>query len=86
MRITICFSPQVDEVRYRNFGSVIQFATEQGVNMVCLKSQASKFIIIDHKLVWYGGYDLLGLNYEDCSMIRLRNEQLANDLLGSVSV
>ena len=54
--------------------------------MVCLKSQASKFIIIDHKLVWYGGYDLLGPNYEDCSMIRLRNEQLANDLLGSVSV
>lgn len=86
VRITICFSPQVDEVRYRNFGSVTQFATEQGVNMVCLKSQASKFIIIDHKLVWYGGYDLLGPNYEDCSMIRLRNEQLANDLLGSVSV
>jgi hypothetical protein len=42
-------------------------------------------MIIDNKTVWYGGIDILGGSYDDNSLIRTRDEELENELLGVIS-
>ena len=42
-------------------------------------------MIVDNKTVWYGGIDILGGSYDDNSLIRIEDEELANELLGVIS-
>ena len=42
-------------------------------------------MIVDNKTVWYGGIDILGGSYNDNSLIRIEDEDLANELLGVIS-
>jgi hypothetical protein len=41
-------------------------------------------LIVDHKIVWYGGIDIFGGSYDDNSLIRVQNEELANELVGVI--
>lgn len=42
-------------------------------------------MIVDYKIVWYGGIDIFGGSYDDNSLIRVQNEELANELIGVVA-
>lgn len=37
---------------------------EQGIQVIQLAKNHYKFMIIDNKIVWYGGIDVLGGSYE----------------------
>ncbi len=43
-------------------------------------------MIVDNKIVWYGGFDILGGSYDDNSLIRLEDEELANELVGVITL
>jgi hypothetical protein len=42
-------------------------------------------MVVDNKTVWYGGIDILGGSYDENSLIRLMDEELANELLGVIA-
>ncbi|WP_373481498.1 hypothetical protein [Acetobacterium sp.] len=41
-------------------------------------------MIIDNRIVWYGGIDILGRSLNEQSLIRIDNEALANELTGII--
>jgi len=41
-------------------------------------------MIIDNRIVWYGGIDILGRCLNEQSLIRIYNEALANELTGII--
>lgn len=47
-------------------------------------SQAILHMIIDNRIVWYGGIDILGRCLNEQSLIRIYNEALANELTGII--
>lgn len=36
------------------------------------------------RAIWYGGIDIFGGSYDDNSVIRVQNEELANELVGAI--
>lgn len=58
---------------------------KEGIQVIQLPNNRYKFMIVDNKTVWYGGIDILGGSYDDNSLIRIEDEELANELLGVIS-
>ena len=58
---------------------------KEGIQVIKLPKNRYKFMIVDNKTVWYGGIDILGGSYNDNSLIRIEDEDLANELLGVIS-
>ena len=58
---------------------------KEGIQVIQLAKNHYKFMIIDNRIVWYGGIDVLGGSYDENSLIRLEDEELANELLGVIS-
>lgn len=58
---------------------------EQGIQVIQLPKNHYKFMIIDNKIVWYGGIDVLGGSYDENSLIRIEDEELANELIGVIA-
>lgn len=63
----------------------INESLEQGINVIHMAQNKYKFMVIDNKIVWYGGVDILGGRRGESSLIRIENEELANELFGAIS-
>ncbi|WP_242972013.1 TOTE conflict system archaeo-eukaryotic primase domain-containing protein [Haloimpatiens massiliensis] len=87
IRITLCIK-EVSEYSDKQQRYIIEFIEEmqkQGINVVQIKHNRYRFMIVDYKIVWYGGIDIFGGTYDDNSLIRVQNEELANELIGVVA-
>ena len=86
-RIVLCIKV-IEEYADKHRGYIVEFVNaieEEGIQVIQLAKNHYKFMIIDNKIVWYGGIDILGGSYDENSLIRLVDEELANELLGVIS-
>jgi superfamily II DNA or RNA helicase len=87
VRITLCIK-QIEDYSDKQRAYISKFISEilkQGINVIQVAQNRYKFMIIDNKIVWYGGVDIFGGSYDESSLIRIQNEELANELLGTIS-
>lgn len=87
IRITLCIKT-IEEYsnKYRHFiSNFINEIEKHGINIIQLPNNHLKFMIIDNIIIWYGDIDILGVSYNDSSIIRVQNEELANELIGVVA-
>lgn len=86
IRITLCIR-EISEYSDKQKNYIVEIIEEmknQGINVIQIKHNRYRFMIIDHKIVWYGGIDIFGGSYDDNSLIRVQNEELANELVGAI--
>ena len=86
-KIVLC-SKTIEEYadKYRPY--ITEFINEiegQGIQVIQLAKNHYKFMIIDNKIVWYGGIDILGGSYDENSLIRIEDEELGNELIGVIT-
>lgn len=87
VRITLCIKKiedYSDKQRVYTLKSTSEIL-KRGINVIQVAQNRYKFMIIDNKIVWYGGVDILGGSGNESSLIRIQNEELANELLGTIS-
>lgn len=85
--ITLCIK-EVSEYSDKQQSYIAEFIEEmqnQGITVVQIDHNRYRFMIVDYKIVWYGGIDIFGGSYDDNSLIRVQNEELANELIGVVA-
>ena len=86
-RIVLCIK-NLGEYAQKHRMYIEEFINEiekEGIQVIQLPNNRYKFMIVDNKTVWYGGIDILGGSYDDNSLIRIEDEELANELLGVIS-
>ena len=42
-------------------------------------------MVVDNVIVWYGDINILGRTYNDNSLIRIQDENLANELIREIT-
>ena len=87
IRIVLCIK-NLDEYALKHRMYIEEFVNEiekEGIQIIQLLKNRYKFMIIDNKTVWYGGIDVLGGSSDDNSLIRIEDEELANELMGVIS-
>lgn len=86
IRITLCIKDisQYSDKQKRYIAEFIEEMISQGINVIQISNNRFRFMIVDHKIVWYGGIDIFGGSYDDNSLIRVQNEELASELVGVV--
>lgn len=86
-RIVLCIK-NLDAYVQKQRMYIEEFINEiekEGIQVIQLPKNRYKFMIVDNKTVWYGGIDILGGSYDDNSLIRIEDEDLANELVGVIS-
>lgn len=86
IEITLCIK-EISEYSDKQKSYIAEFIEEiqnQGINVIQISHNRYKFMIVDYKIVWYGGIDIFGSSYDDNSLIRVQNEELANELVGAL--
>jgi len=86
-RIALCIKT-IEEYADKHRSYIADFINEiegQGIHVIQLAKNHYKFMIIDNKIVWYGGIDVLGGSYDENSLIRIEDEELANELIGVIT-
>lgn len=86
-RIVLCIK-NLDEYAQKHRMYIEEFINEiekEGIPVIQLLKNRYKFMIVDNKTVWYDGIDILGGSYDDNSLIRVEDEELANELLGVIT-
>jgi len=86
VRITLCIK-RIEDYSDKQKVYISMFISEiskQGINVIQVAQNRYKFMIIDNKIVWYGGVDIFGGSFDESSLIRIQNEELANELLGTI--
>jgi len=86
VRITLCIK-NIEAYSDKQKAFISKFISEmlkQGINVIQVAQNRYKFMIIDNKIVWYGGIDVFGGSFDESSLIRIQDEELANELLGTV--
>lgn len=86
IRITLCIKAisQYSDKQKSYITEFIEEMVSQGINVIQISNNRFRFMIVDHKIVWYGGIDIFEGSYDDNSLIRVQNEELANELVGVV--
>ncbi|MDW7670533.1 MAG: DEAD/DEAH box helicase family protein [Bacillota bacterium] len=87
VRVTVCIKA-LEDYTGKQKGYVEKFINEmvmKGANVLQVPQNRYTFMIIDNRIVWYGGVDILGGGFNEGSMIRLQNEELAHELMGAIS-
>jgi len=85
-RIVICIK-NLEEYAQKHRMYIEEFINDiekEGIQVIQLPKNRYKFMIVDNKTVWYGGIDILGGSFDDNSLIRIQDEELANELLGVI--
>jgi phosphatidylserine/phosphatidylglycerophosphate/cardiolipin synthase-like enzyme len=86
VRINLCIR-EINDYPDKQKSYIAEFIEEiqnQGINVIQITHNRYRFMIVDNKIVWYGGIDIFGSKYDDNSLIRIQNEELANELVGVV--
>jgi phosphatidylserine/phosphatidylglycerophosphate/cardiolipin synthase-like enzyme len=86
-RIVLCIKA-IEEYADKHRHYIAEFINDlerQGIQVIQLPKNHYKFMIIDNKIVWYGGIDVLGGSYDENSLIRIEDEELANELIGVIA-
>src|SRR5665648_244703 len=86
-RIVLCIKA-IEEYADKHRRYITEFINDlegQGIQVIQLPKNHYKFMIIDNKIVWYGGIDVLGGSYDENSLIRIEDEELANELIGVIA-
>lgn len=85
-RIALCIKTLEEySDKYKHF--ILDFINEmeqQGINIIQVPNNHLKFMVVDNIIIWYGGIDILGGIYNDNSLIRIQDETLANELIGTI--
>ncbi|QUI22062.1 hypothetical protein HZI73_07005 [Vallitalea pronyensis] len=64
-----------------NANIITKSSSNKGLDIIQISKNKHKFMIIDDKIVWYVGIDILGANRSEESLIRIINEELGNVLI-----
>ena len=86
-RIVLCIKT-LEEYEDKHRSYITEFINDlegQGIQVIHLEKNHYKFMIIDNRIVWYGGIDVLGGSYGENSLIRIEDEELANELIGVIA-
>lgn len=73
-----------EEVAYGNsdiFYELIRTMEQVGINVIIKEEVEERFAVIDDELVWHGGMNLLGKVDVWDNLMRIRNYQVAAELL-----
>ncbi|MGD9567493.1 MAG: DEAD/DEAH box helicase family protein [Sedimentibacter sp.] len=83
-KLTVVTKPISDYTNknQRMFDEMIKILKNIGANIVLVPNIIQKFAVIDQRIVWYGGINLLNYGRSDENIIRLNNESVANELIG----
>lgn len=64
-----------------NMKAIYETLTKIGIDLVFKTNLYKKFAVIDNKVVWYGGVNLLSYSNSEDSIMRLDNVEIANEIL-----
>ncbi len=64
-----------------NMKAIYETLTKIGIDLIFKTNLYKKFAVIDNKVVWYGGINLLSYSNSEDSIIRLDNVEIANEML-----
>lgn len=86
IRVTLCTNEiAVFPDKQMNYiKGIIEEISVKGIDVIQIKNNRYRFMIIDSRIVWYGGIDILGRSLNEQSLIRIDNEALANELTGII--
>ncbi|MBR0575058.1 DEAD/DEAH box helicase family protein [Proteiniclasticum sp. BAD-10] len=71
--------------KYRgNMFNIVQELSLLGFEVIHHPDHHLKAALIDRHLVWYGGLDLLATTFEGDTVIRVKDEVLANEIIGEL--
>lgn len=85
-RIVLCIK-NLNEYEQKHRLYIKEFINDiekEGIQIIQIPKNRYKFMLVDNKAVWYGGIDILGGSYNENSLIRLEDEELANELVGAI--
>jgi len=84
VRITINIKmlEEYTDIHRRNIAQILQELENHGIRIIYTSGNYLKFMMVDNKVIWYGGMDLLSDKYGNESIIRVKNETLANEMIG----
>ena len=86
-RITLCIKT-LGEYENKHNNQFIGFINEmkkEGIDIIQIPNNHLKFMVVDNVIVWYGDINILGRSYNDSSLIRIKDEVLANELIGEIT-
>ncbi len=88
VRVTICIKniEEYQENQKENYRNFIKELEEIGIVILQVSQISMKFLIVDCEVVWLGNINILGNNFKDASIIRLKSDEVANVLTGSFVV
>lgn len=86
IRVTLCTNEiaAFPDKQMNYIKGIIEEISTKGINVIQIKNNRYRFMIIDSRIVWYGGIDILGRCLNEQSLIRIDNEALANELTGII--
>ena len=83
MSVTV-ITTEPEKVLYNNVDMCYELIREMqqtGINVVIKEDVEEQFAVIDDELVWHGGMNLLGKEDAWDNLIRIKNHQVAAELL-----
>lgn len=87
-RITLCIKIVAEYENKHNNHFIVDFINEMeeaGIDIIQIPNNHLKFMVVDNVIVWYGGINILSRSYNDNSLIRIKDEVLANELIGEIT-
>lgn len=65
---------------FDKISALIRSLQDMGARVIEREDLTKRYAVIDRRIVWYGGIDLLGRARADESVMRLENEEIAAEL------
>jgi hypothetical protein len=85
-KLTVITKPISDysNKNQRMYDEMIKILKDIGSRIILIPNIIQKFAVIDQRVVWYGGINLLNFGRSDENIMRLNNESVANELIGTL--